>query len=89
LFSGCDLGAHAVDVLEEGYVGLEKGGLGGGVDGLHRGDGGVGGGLAAADEVDFGGAGVTGEGDGRGEGDAGGATDWEGVSEMEGFKERR
>lgn len=55
---------------------MEKGRLGGGVYGFHRGNGGVGGGLAAADEVDFGKAGVTGEGEGRGERDAGGAADW-------------
>lgn len=55
------MGADAVDVLEEGDVGLEEDGLGGGVDAFQGGDGCVGGGLAAADEVDFGRASVTGE----------------------------
>ena len=64
LLSCRNLGADAVDVFEKGYVGLEKGWLGGGIDKSHGGDGSIGGGLAAADEVDFWGGGLTGEGEG-------------------------
>lgn len=71
-----DVRAGLVDVLEERDVGLKEVGLRGGVGGLEGGDGAVCGGLAAADEVDLGGRGVAGQGEGCGEGDARGAADW-------------